>query len=121
MNVSAKASNCDRLTVVSGYFSSLLTAHCSLGTFHPILPFSPPSSLRHSLRRGYEGQEGFYRQAGPANGRSAASRKKQIPSSGDMDYANCIGVDERVRVKLSRKAAMAVRGIEAAAELNKAD
>lgn len=40
---------------------------------------------------------------------------------GDMVYAKCIGVDERGRVKLSRKAAMAERGIEAAAELNKAD
>jgi|GEM_PF-2107397 len=29
-------------------------------------PFSPPSSLRHLLRRGYEGQEGFDRQAGLA-------------------------------------------------------
>jgi len=38
-----------------------------------------------------------------------------------MDYAKCIGVDERGRVKLSRKAAMAERGIEAATELNKAD
>ena len=38
---------------------------------------------------------------------------------GDMVYAKCIGVDERGRVKLSRKAAMAERGIEAAAELNK--
>jgi len=27
----------------------------------------PPSSLRHLLRRGYEGQEGFYRQAGLAH------------------------------------------------------
>lgn len=40
---------------------------------------------------------------------------------GDMIHAKCIGVDERGRVKLSRKAAMAERGIEAAAELNKAD
>ncbi len=40
---------------------------------------------------------------------------------GDMVYAKCIGVDERGRVKLSRKAAMAERGIEAAAELNKAE
>ncbi|MBP6603373.1 MAG: polyribonucleotide nucleotidyltransferase [Verrucomicrobiales bacterium] len=37
---------------------------------------------------------------------------------GDMIYAKCIGVDERGRVKLSRKAAMAEKGIEAAAELS---
>jgi len=40
---------------------------------------------------------------------------------GDMIYAKCIGVDERGRVKLSRKAAMAERGIQAAAELRTAD
>lgn len=40
---------------------------------------------------------------------------------GDMVYAKCIGVDERGRVKLSRRAAMAERGIEAAAELGKED
>jgi len=34
-----------------------------------------------------------------------------------MVYAKCIGVDERGRVKLSRKAAMAERGESASAEL----
>ena len=32
----------------------------------PEPPFFPPSGLRHLLRRGYEGQEGYDRQAGPA-------------------------------------------------------
>ena len=32
---------------------------------------------------------------------------------GDMVHAKCIGIDERGRVKLSRKAAMAERGVEA--------
>ena len=39
MKVSAKASNCDRRTVVSGYFSSLITAHSALFTsFSPLFP-----------------------------------------------------------------------------------
>ena len=37
---------------------------------------------------------------------------------GDMVHAKCIGVDERGRVKLSRKAAMAEMGVEAEAELS---
>jgi polyribonucleotide nucleotidyltransferase len=40
---------------------------------------------------------------------------------GDMVYAKCIGVDERGRVKLSRKAAMAERGVQAAADMAKGD
>jgi|TARA_B100000927_G_scaffold49684_1_gene36510 polyribonucleotide nucleotidyltransferase len=40
---------------------------------------------------------------------------------GDMVHAKCIGIDERGRVKLSRKAAMAERGIEAEAEMSDED
>jgi len=54
-NVSAKASNCDRRTAVSGYFSSLITAHSALFTsffpFSPENPFSPPSGLAQWLFR----------------------------------------------------------------------
>ncbi|MGB0152621.1 MAG: polyribonucleotide nucleotidyltransferase [Verrucomicrobiales bacterium] len=40
---------------------------------------------------------------------------------GDMVHAKCIGIDERGRVKLSRKAAMAERGVEAEAEMTSED
>ena len=46
---------------------------------------------------------------------------EDVVKVGDMVYAKCIGVDERGRVKLSRKAAMAERGIEAAAEMKQGD
>ncbi|MEX2577950.1 MAG: polyribonucleotide nucleotidyltransferase [Verrucomicrobiales bacterium] len=42
---------------------------------------------------------------------------EDIVKIGDMIHAKCIGVDERGRVKLSRKAAMAERGDEADAEM----
>lgn len=42
---------------------------------------------------------------------------EDIVKVGDMVHAKCIGVDERGRVKLSRKAAMAEMGVEAEAEL----
>jgi polyribonucleotide nucleotidyltransferase len=42
---------------------------------------------------------------------------EDVVKIGDMVYAKCIGVDERGRVKLSRKAAMAERGESASAEL----
>ena len=45
-NVSAKASNCDRRTAVSGYFSSLITAHSALFTsFSPLFPTLQSSPL----------------------------------------------------------------------------
>lgn len=43
---------------------------------------------------------------------------EDVVKVGDMIYAKCIGVDERGRVKLSRKAAMAERGMEASAEMS---
>lgn len=46
---------------------------------------------------------------------------EDVVKVGDMVYAKCIGVDERGRVKLSRKAAMAERGVEAAAAMAKGD
>jgi len=42
---------------------------------------------------------------------------EDIVKVGDMVHAKCIGIDERGRVKLSRKAAMAEMGEEADAEL----
>ncbi len=42
---------------------------------------------------------------------------EDIVKVGDMVYAKCIGIDERGRVKMSRKAAMAERGAEAAEEM----
>ena len=48
MNVSAKASNCDRRTAVSGYFFS--SDHCSLGTFHFFFPLFPRKPLFPALR-----------------------------------------------------------------------
>ncbi len=42
-------------------------SHPALAGVHVAPPFFfPPSGLRHLLRRGYKGQEGFYRQAGLA-------------------------------------------------------
>jgi len=46
---------------------------------------------------------------------------EDIVKVGDMIHAKCIGIDERGRVKLSRKAAMAERGEEADAELASKD
>ncbi len=46
---------------------------------------------------------------------------EDVVKVGDIVHAKCIGVDERGRVKLSRKAAMAERGIEAAAEMASED
>jgi polyribonucleotide nucleotidyltransferase len=46
---------------------------------------------------------------------------EDVVKVGDMVYAKCIGVDERGRVKLSRKAAMAERGVQAAADMAKGD
>ena len=46
MNVGGKASNCDRRTVVSGYFSSLITTHSALFTsFSPLFPALQSASL----------------------------------------------------------------------------
>jgi len=42
---------------------------------------------------------------------------EDIVKVGDMVYAKCIGIDERGRVKMSRKAAMAERGMEAETEM----
>lgn len=42
---------------------------------------------------------------------------EDVVKVGDMVWAKCIGVDERGRVKMSRKAAMAERGEDAAAEM----
>ncbi len=43
---------------------------------------------------------------------------EDVVKVGDMVWAKCIGVDERGRVKMSRKAAMAERGDDAAAEMS---
>lgn len=45
------------------------------------------------------------------------NRVEDIVKVGDMVYAKCIGVNERGQVKLSRKAAMAERAVEAEAQL----
>ncbi|MEM9018048.1 MAG: polyribonucleotide nucleotidyltransferase [Verrucomicrobiota bacterium] len=45
------------------------------------------------------------------------NKVEDVVKVGDMVHAKCIGIDERGRVKLSRKAAMAELGIEANAEL----
>ena len=45
---------------------------------------------------------------------------EDIVKVGDMIYAKCIGIDERGRVKMSRKAAMAERGMEAQKDLEEA-
>ena len=51
MNVSAKASNCDRRTAVSGYFSPRITAHSALFTsFFPLFPLFPRKPLFPALR-----------------------------------------------------------------------
>jgi polyribonucleotide nucleotidyltransferase len=49
------------------------------------------------------------------------NKVEDVVKVGDMVYAKCIGVDERGRVKLSRKAAMAERAVEAEAEMAKGD
>ncbi|MCL4169105.1 UNVERIFIED_CONTAM: hypothetical protein GTU68_053726 [Idotea baltica] len=43
---------------------------------------------------------------------------EDVVKRGDVIVAKCIGIDERGRVKMSRKAAMAERAVEADAELN---
>jgi hypothetical protein len=69
MNVSKKASNCDRRTAVSGYFSSLITAHSALFTSFP--PFSQPSgSSPTAVSRAYS--------------------QKQIPSSNLDEAMNAV-------------------------------
>lgn len=47
------------------------------------------------------------------------NKVEDVVKVGDMVHAKCIGIDEKGRVKLSRKAAMAERGEEAEAELAK--
>ena len=42
---------------------------------------------------------------------------EDVVKKGDMIWAKCIGIDERGRVKMSRKAAMAERAVEADSEL----
>jgi polyribonucleotide nucleotidyltransferase len=49
------------------------------------------------------------------------NRVEDVINVGDMVHAKCIGVDERGRVKLSRKAAMAERAVESEAELAQRD
>ena len=46
------------------------------------------------------------------------NKVEDVVKVGDMVHAKCIGIDEKGRVKLSRKAAMAERGVEAEAELS---
>jgi hypothetical protein len=48
-------------------------------------PISPPSGPRHLLRRGYEGPEGFDRQAGPATGSSTGHHLKYLEKTGAID------------------------------------
>jgi len=45
------------------------------------------------------------------------NKVEDVVKVGDMVWAKCIGIDERGRVKMSRKAAMAERGDDAAAEM----
>ncbi|MEM7699075.1 MAG: polyribonucleotide nucleotidyltransferase [Verrucomicrobiota bacterium] len=45
------------------------------------------------------------------------NKVEDVVKVGDVVWAKCIGIDERGRVKMSRKAAMAERGAEAAAEM----
>ncbi|HRQ90625.1 MAG TPA: S1 RNA-binding domain-containing protein, partial [Bacteroidia bacterium] len=47
------------------------------------------------------------------------NKVEDVVKVGDLVYAKCIGVDERGRVKLSRKAAMAERAVQAEAEMAK--
>lgn len=49
------------------------------------------------------------------------NKVEDVVKVGDIVHAKCIGIDERGRVKLSRKAAMAERGEEASAELASED
>ena len=49
------------------------------------------------------------------------NKVEDVVKVGDIVQAKCIGIDERGRVKLSRKAAMAERGEEASAELASED
>ena len=44
-------------------------------------------------------------------------RVEDVVKVGDMVYAKCIGIDEKGRVKMSRKAAMAERAVAAGKEM----